>query len=61
MDDCPNSQETVNGFEDSDGCLDVVPLPDNSLTIINSNLEVQRTGVWSDTIITLEGHILLNI
>jgi len=54
VDDCPNVKETVNGFEDSDGCPDVVPLPDNSLIVINSNFEVERTGGWSDTIITLE-------
>ena len=54
VDDCLNAKETVNGFEDSDGCPDVVPLPDNSLTIIDSNFEVERTGGWSDTIITLE-------
>jgi hypothetical protein len=54
VDDCPNVPETVNGFEDSDGCPDVVPVSDNSLTIVNSNFEVNRTGGWSDTMITLE-------
>ena len=29
VDVCPNDKETVNGFEDSDGCPDVVPIGDS--------------------------------
>ena len=29
LDQCPTQAETVNGFQDSDGCPDVVPIKDS--------------------------------
>jgi len=47
VDDCPNQAETINGFEDSDGCPDIVPLSDKSLTISNVDIDWVNSG-WGD-------------
>ena len=52
-DSCPSDPENYNNFEDSDGCPDVEPLPDNSLTVINTDGIAVRTAGWGDTIITI--------
>jgi len=47
VDDCPTQAETINGFEDSDGCPDTVPLSDKSLTISNVDIDLVNSG-WGD-------------
>ena len=47
VDDCPNQAETINEFEDSDGCPDTVPLSDKSLTISNVDIDWVNSG-WGD-------------
>ena len=47
VDVCPNQPETVNGFEDSDGCPDVVPIQDKSLTISDVDIEWENSG-WGN-------------
>ncbi len=47
VDACPTQAETVNEFEDSDGCPDTVPLPDKSLTISNVDIDWENSG-WGD-------------
>ena len=46
-DACPTQAETVNGFEDSDGCPDTAPLPDKSLTISDVDIDWTNSG-WGD-------------
>ena len=52
VDNCPNQAETINGFEDSDGCPDEVPLADKSLKISNIDVSWQNSG-WGDQHINL--------
>ena len=53
VDVCPDQAETINGFEDSDGCPDTMPsLPDKSLSIADSNITWKSSG-WGDSRITV--------
>lgn len=47
VDACPTQAETVNGFEDSDGCPDVIPVQDKSLTISDVDIEWKNSG-WGN-------------
>ena len=52
VDDCQNQAEVINGFEDSDGCPDEVPvsdetpIPDKSLTISDVEISPPENHGW---------------